>query len=120
MISRKTDREREDKEGRKAINMEGNICKHFMYGYCKLKDHCPKQHINVICPTYRDCDDNGYVLRHPKSCKYFAKNKKCIFKRCAYAHDKEGNILEIEIIENQISALKYEFEELKKKKTGKN
>ena len=94
--------------------MKGNICKHFMYGYCKMKVHCPKQHINVMCPTYKECNDNGCVLRHPKSCKYFAKNKKCIFESCAYSHDKDGNDLEIELIENQVSDLKYEVQELKK------
>ena len=100
--------------------MERNICKHFMYGYCKLKDHCPKQHIDVMCPTYRECDDNGYVLRHPKMCKYFAQNKKCKFERCAYSHDKDGNDLEIEIIENQVSALKKEVDKLKKVNKEKN
>ena len=94
--------------------MERNICKHFMYGYCKLKDHCPKQHIDVICPTFRECDDNGCVLRHPKRCKYFAQNKICKFERCAYSHDKDGKTLEIEGIVNEVSALKKDVVKLKK------
>ena len=72
-----------------------------------------KKHIDEVCPIYRECDDNGCVKRHPKQCKYYAKNKKCIFQKCAYSHDKEGNDLEIEIIEKQVSALKHEVEELK-------
>ena len=59
--------------------MEGLIFSHFMYGYCKFQDYCPKQHINVICPDDKDCDNNGCVKHHPKTCKYFEKNRKCVF-----------------------------------------
>ena len=94
--------------------MEVQICKHFMYGYCKLKQHCPKQHVDVICPNYRECDNNGCVKRHPNPCKYFDKYKKCRIEKCAYSHDKEGNDLIIENMENQLSALKHEVEEMNK------
>ena len=95
--------------------MVRNICTHFMYGYCKLKYHCPKEHIDVICLNYKECDDNGCVNRHPKPCKYFVKNGKCRFDNCAYSHDKDGNNLKIEILENHVSALKYEIEKLTKR-----
>ena len=94
--------------------MEVQICKHFMYGYCKLKQHCPKQHVDVICPNYRECDNNGCVKRHPNPCKYFDKYKKCRIEKCAYSHDKEGNDLIIENMENHLSDLKHEVEEIKK------
>ena len=38
------------------------------------------------------------------------KNGKCRFEKWPYSHDKEGN--NIEILENQVSALKYEIESL--------
>ena len=95
--------------------MERNICTHFMYGYCKLKYQCPKEHIDVICPNYKECEDNGCVNRHPKTCKYFEKNGMCRFEKCAYSHDKEGNNLKIEILENKVSALKLEIESLTKR-----
>ena len=95
--------------------MEQNICTHFMYGYCKLKYHCLKEHIDVICTNYKECDDNGCVNRHPKACKFFEKNGKCKFNNCAYSHDKEGNYLKIDILENQVAVLKCEVEKLIKR-----
>ena len=94
--------------------MQVQICKHFMYGYCKLRQHCPKQHVDVICPNYREFDDNGCVNRHPNTCKYFAKNKMCRFEKCAYSHDKDGNYLIIESIKNEVATLKHEVEDMKK------
>ena len=94
--------------------MKGNICKHFMYGYCKLQEHCPKQHIDVLCPSYRECDDNGCVLRHPNACKYFARYKKCKFVECAYSHETDENGLKIKVIEDTNIELKYQIEDLKK------
>ena len=67
-----------------------------------------------MCPTYRECDDNGCVLRQPKRCKYFAQDKMCKFERCAYSHDKDVKTLEIERIENEVSALKKDVVELRK------
>ena len=67
-------------------------------------------------PNFKDCDDNGCVKRHPKTCKNFERNGKCRFKKCAYSHDKEGNNLKIEILENQVVVLKQEIEDIKKKK----
>ena len=94
--------------------MEGPICSHYMYGYCKFKNHCPKQHVNIICPKNQDCEDNGCIYHHPKACRYFEKNSRCKFDDCAYSHVKEGNTLKIEILENQVTALKHEIEEIKK------
>ena len=79
-----------------------------MYGYCKLKQHCPKQHVDVLFPNHRECDNNGCVERHPNACKYFPQTNKCRFKKCAYSHDKEGNDLIIETIEKEVSVFKHE------------
>ena len=90
------------------------ICKHFMYGYCKYQERCPEQHINVICEENTKCDNNGCVKRHPKPCKFFARNGKCKFERCAYMHVKDENILKIEDLEGQVHVLKENVDKLTK------
>ena len=97
-----------------TYSMERDICKHFMYGYCKLKHECPKEHIDILCQNYRECDNNGCVKRHPKTCRYFARNRRCRYERCAYSHDKDGIDFKIETAENEISALRDDIKELKK------
>ena len=92
--------------------MAKNICSHFMYGFCKFQKHCPKQHIEVICPNYKYCDNNGCIKRHPKKCKYYERNGNCRFENCAYSHEKEGNNLKIEVLSNQVAVLKHEIEKL--------
>ena len=66
-----------------------------------------------MCPNYRECNNNGCVKRHPKTCKYFARNSRCKFERCAYSHEKGGIELKIEIVEDEISSLKDDIKELK-------
>ena len=95
--------------------MVRNICTHFMYGYYKLKYHCPKEHIDVICHNYKECENIGCVNHRPKHCKYFEKNVMCRFDKCAYSHDKDGYNLKIKLLENHVSALKCEIEKLTKK-----
>ena len=85
-----------------------------MYGYCKFHSQWPKQHIDGICPSFKDCDDNGCVKRHPKTCKYFEKNGKCRFEKCSYSHEKEGNNLKVVVLENQVAVLRLEIEEIRK------
>ena len=85
-----------------------------MYGYCKFQSHCPKQDIDEICPIYKECDDNGCIKRHPKTCKNYERNGKCRFERCAYSHEKEENNLKIEILENKVADLKLKIEDIRK------
>ena len=85
-----------------------------MYGYCKFQEHCQKEHIDIICSENTKCENNGCVKRHPKPCKYFTRYNKCKFDKCAYLHVKEGNIIKIEDLEKQVSALTQEMVELKK------
>ena len=89
------------------------ICNRFRFGYCKLKDHCQKQHINIMCTNIDQCVDKGCVMRHPKPCKYFERNS-CKFDNCAYSHRKYGRDLKIEHLENQVIDLKCEVKELNK------
>ena len=64
-----------------------------------------KQHLYVICEGNTTCDKNGCVKRHPKPCKFFARNNKCKFKKCAYMHVKNEDMLKTEVLEKQIHIL---------------
>ena len=45
------------------------------------------------------------LITTQKACKFFKKNGKCKFDKCAYSHDKEGNNNKKKIIlENQVAA----------------
>ena len=90
-----------------------------MYGFCKFQKHCPKQHIEVICPNYKYCDNNGCVKRHRKKFKYYERNGNYRFENCAYSHEKEGNNLKIEVLSNQVAVLKLEIEEIIKTSNDK-
>ena len=46
------------------LNMEVIICIRFKYGYCKLKEHCQKQHINIMCSDIEHCVNKDCVMRH--------------------------------------------------------
>ena len=93
--------------------MEDVICSHFKHGYCKYREHCPKQHINVMCPNLPDCDSEFCYKRHPKTYKFFARNIKGRFVNCPYSHEQSKNP-KLEHLEEQVSELKQEVEELKK------
>ena len=85
-----------------------------MYGYCKFQENWPKQHINVVCEENTTCDNNGCVKRHPKPCKFFARNNKCKFEKCAYMHVKNEHLLKIEVLEKRVHTLTQEIDHLKK------
>ena len=93
--------------------MEASPCKHFQTGYCKICEHCRKQHIIEICQT-KDCPAENCIKRHPKMCKYI--NTYCRFgDKCCYKHvttDTQENTLELE-------AKVYHFEEIIKTMSSK-
>ena len=66
-----------------------------------------------MCPNLPNCDSELCYKRHPKTCKFFARNVKCRFVNCAYSHEKRKNP-KVEYLEKQVSELKHEVEELKK------
>ena len=82
-----------------------------------MQQHCPKQHINVICPNIQNCDNEFCIKRHPKTCKYFARNNKCKFKQCAYSHEKTEYHLKVEYLEKMVGILQREVKELTKTNT---
>ena len=67
--------------------MEGIICSHHMYGYCKFKERCEKQHVKGECKYLSACKSKTCKKRHPKVCKRYSLEKYCKFGTdCAYLH----------------------------------
>ena len=52
-------------------------------------------------------------MRHPKRCKFFDMNNKCMFEKCAYTHTKDDNKVKIEQLETKCIALETEVKYLK-------
>ena len=69
--------------------MEGEICQHHKYGYCRFKSECNKIHFSSECTDLEGCKNSkGCQKRHPKRCKRYASGT-CRFENgCAYKHQK--------------------------------
>ena len=91
------------------------ICKHNQTGYCKHGKQCKRKHINAICPYFKNCSENSYALRHPKTCKYFSMYQYWKFENCAYTHSKVRSMENLEKIENEFAELKSEIHAMKEK-----
>ena len=76
-----------------------------------MKQHCQKQHVNIMCTNIDNCIDKHCVMQHPKQCRFFVRNK-CKFENCAYSHTKDSRDLKIEHLENQVTDLKCEVKEI--------
>ena len=71
------------------------VCQHFKFGYCKFRDNCRQEHVKEICENY-DCHAYSCRLRHPQTCRYWEKYKRCKFDPCAFAHKNHlSELLEI-------------------------
>ena len=104
--------------------MEREICRHFMYGYCKFKENCMKQHVKVECKDLSACKSRECVKRHPKVCKRFSEEKFCKFKAgCAHLHSVDQgsqvqqqkyiqNELKIKLLEEEVIVLKFQILQL--------
>ena len=90
------------------------VCRYYQTGYCKHRSHCQQRHIDEICPNKRECKEIMCGKRHQKICRYFAKQSKCRFERCAYSHEKDESTIKIEFLERKIVELKCDIDELKK------
>ena len=80
-----------------------DICKFHQTGFCKHGSQCNRKHMDEVCPEFRECSERNCVRRHPKSCKYFARNQYCKFEKCAYSHDKTKSQHEIESLEKEVT-----------------
>ena len=107
-----------DRKTQKKISNE-EVCKHNQSDYCKYKLNCKKQHENKLCPEEQICKSKGYILWHPKTCKYFFREGVCRFgDGCSYSHKKVSNQDPkmkdiIEKHEPEINAVKDEMKKLK-------
>ena len=66
--------------------MEGEVCGHYKFGYCKYKKECAKIHYIQECKDLSTCNSvQSCPLRHPKQCKQFAAG------RCRFGFDCDYN-----------------------------
>ena len=97
--------------------MEGEICKHYKYGFCKFQDQCQKEHVEGECNALYACKSKVCNKRHPKVCKRFSLERFCKFgEECAYRHptDKSDEVQKLSAKhEIEIRKLKEEVKELK-------
>ena len=110
--------------------MEGQVCRHFKYGFCKFKEHCEKQHVEGECEDLFACKAKVCNKRHPKVCKIFSLEKFSKFgSECAYLQlidtsvqvhkqlnefDKKrsNNELQIKVLEDEVNTLKSQINQL--------
>ena len=74
--------------------MEAEICKHFMYGYCKYTSHCRMHHLNETCKMGSSCKSSKVCMkRHPKVCKLLSVEGFCRHgDKCAYMHRNQNTM----------------------------
>ena len=76
--------------------MEGEVCHHHKFGFCKYKLECTKLHYKVECEDPATCKNvQSCTKRHPKCWKKFATGYCRFLHDCAYKH-QEKNIQEDE------------------------
>ena len=83
--------------------MEGEICQHHKYGYCRFKTECKKKHLSSECADLEECKNSkGCQKRHPKLCKRYASGN-CRFENgCAYKHKKSSTTEENEQLKDKL------------------
>ena len=70
--------------------MEGDVCVHSKFGYCKYKSNCKKIHFAQICEDFDKCKNiQTCKLRHPKRCKKFADGCCRFADTCEYHHQDQ-------------------------------
>ena len=101
--------------------MEGQVCRHFKYGFCKFKDECK----DLFACKAKVCNK-----RHPKVCKRFSLERFCKFgSNCVYLHlidtsvqlhkqlnefdiKRSKNELQIKVLEDEVNTLKSQINQL--------
>lgn len=98
----------------KVIRMEGEACMYDKFGFCKFKATCKRQHYSQTCEHLSACKTiKSCLKRHPKTCKWFAKDVKCSFGiDCGYSHtnptvnpEKESMKKKVEYLENIVQEM---------------
>ena len=104
--------------------MTANVCLYNQKGYCKYGNTFRNLHVNEKFDI-TTCDGSQCSKRHPKSCFYFEKYKKCKFGNyCKFSHEcdqrnpedeTEINIMKtiIKSQEDKIAKLETDIDEVK-------
>ena len=90
------------------------ICKHQKFGFCKFRNNCRNKHLEQDC-NIANCDVKKCQRRHPKRCKFFAKQQCTFGESCMYKHDKDGDPKSTEnskLIDNLLRLVKTNSEEI--------
>ena len=95
------------------------VWKHHQRGYCKNGSKCHQPHNNDIC-SEKVCRDPYCQERHPKTCKFYARNGDCGWKEdCAYDHKKSDNSNKIDMLEKEVKIVKNHIKDINKDKDTK-
>ena len=88
------------------------VCKHNQTGYCKYGSQCHQFHINSICKE-NICRDKTCKERHPRTCRYFARDSICKRQdKCAYAHIEHKHQTHVQKLEEEVKTLKEEVQNI--------
>ena len=91
--------------------MEGEVCSHQKFGFCKFKNSCKNHHLEEICPELSTCfNTKSCHKRHPKKCKRYEYQGFCRFgSGCAYYHQENTtNLTRSNNLETNIKVEKLE------------
>ena len=99
----------------KCLQVDSNqpVCRFNQTGVCKFRDNCGKMHVNTLCSNIK-YNKTGCNNRHPKQCRNFFVNGKCIFNNeCSFAHNKSETNIKLEDLKMEVNQLKSEVELLR-------
>ena len=74
--------------------MEGKLCYHQKFGFCKFKERCKNQHLEE---TFQELpaflNTKSCHKRHPKECKQYEKGFCRFGPCCAYSHQEKSILM---------------------------
>ena len=83
------------------------VCDRNKYGHCKFGAFCKYTHKNEICQD-EECDTFNCERRHPKTCFWLKKYRRCKFSPCSYKHSKvntKSSEKEIKVLNGRIDKI---------------
>jgi hypothetical protein len=89
--------------------MEGPVCHHHKFGYCKFKQQCLKEHVKNECEDLSSCREIKFCRkRHPKICRRFSIENFCKFgEQCSYVHlSKDHKTVSKEVFDDIVENIK--------------
>ena len=86
--------------------MEGKICTHHKFGYCKYNKDCKKKHVKGECKDLATCKNiTNCMKRHPKCCIKYASGKCRYETDCSYKHQEPAEIKEHNQLSDKVKQL---------------